>query len=504
MNDTEVILVRRSNFLRNKESNLVLKDSSLYNFPFRGSQGLVGVVANRVFKVSKYPDFLVNHEYEVMKEISTIREWCPNFCGLYDLVEEKVCLHKNSLSFKNKGKMYHRNFLLIEYLEDSVSLTSQLPYLHKNSIFSILKQLLLSIKLAQTLIQFVHYDLHTDNVLLMRCEERSVILYRLESGSYLVPTYGRYPVIIDYGFSYHKNLNGKHLFGTMEHTDAGYLTCVYDKINDLKVLMTSISKDLKDFSPEDYEYFRRKVRDIFVRLNIDWRTGWDNEDECSASKILSIQIKEYERKKSLKTIFSRYSEDSISIIQSIVTLPLVDKGNDDVIEVFKVFSNEWRKIEESFTRDTDRTFALSQLLVAMRECNNSEDDLRKLYLYRISRDFPSYELHQRVNFSKLLRSLIELGDRISTTYFRVMKKIQDKKTKEYNQLHFADILEFYKFFDANFSTPIQFTKETIIYVCDSIEKKLYTIKELSQETIDKLNSSKSIYRGEIILDSQPS
>ncbi len=69
----------------------------------------------------------------------------------------------------------------------------------------ITNQLMIAILIAQKKLSFIHNDLHFDNVLICKCLQRTFMLYVFEYNSIcyaLLPTYGYYPIIIDYGFSF--------------------------------------------------------------------------------------------------------------------------------------------------------------------------------------------------------------------------------------------------------------------------------------------------------------
>ena len=56
-----------------------------------------------------------------------------------------------------------------------------------------------------------------------KCDENAVFIYVLDNEYYIVPTYGFYPIIIDFGFSYSKMSNGTQMNCTLAHTKYGFI-----------------------------------------------------------------------------------------------------------------------------------------------------------------------------------------------------------------------------------------------------------------------------------------
>jgi hypothetical protein len=72
---------------------------------------------------------------------------------------------------------------------------------------SVIFQLFSALHLAHRMIDFTHYDLHENNVLVKKLPHKVSIPYRNELGNYIVTRY--IPIIIDFGFSHIVHLD-KH------------------------------------------------------------------------------------------------------------------------------------------------------------------------------------------------------------------------------------------------------------------------------------------------------
>ena len=65
----------------------------------------------------------------------------------------------------------------------------------------------MALQIAQTKLSFSHYDLHSLNILVKSCSVDAVFLYVIDENTHIcIPTLGHYPVIIDYGFAYHRGI----------------------------------------------------------------------------------------------------------------------------------------------------------------------------------------------------------------------------------------------------------------------------------------------------------
>ena len=70
------------------------------------------------------------------------------------------------------------------------------------------------------------------------CPKCSVKLIN-EKNSFCVPTNGYIPKIIDYGMSYVKDMEKKTFYGTLAHTDVGFMSCTNDFMSDLKLFLVT-------------------------------------------------------------------------------------------------------------------------------------------------------------------------------------------------------------------------------------------------------------------------
>ena len=118
----------------------------------------------------------------------------------------------------------------------------------KPNAYSIIKQVLCALSIAQNKLHFCHYDLHSSNVMLEKCDKDLVMVYLLDqNNSICVPTEGYIPKIIDYGFSYTKDCENNTFYATLAHTDVGFMSCTNDFMSDLKLFLVTVSYDINHF-----------------------------------------------------------------------------------------------------------------------------------------------------------------------------------------------------------------------------------------------------------------
>ena len=152
---------------KNKKWDEWLKFDSI--FPNQGKQGIVGILTLKdnnkiVFKISQCINFLANHEFMIMKGLSELNNYCPHFCkgiGIIKCDIEPDRKAKNPFKIKSKYAV-EKDLLLLESIEKSSKFYSYIksPKINENVLYSIIKQTLMGINIAQKHKQFTHYDLH--------------------------------------------------------------------------------------------------------------------------------------------------------------------------------------------------------------------------------------------------------------------------------------------------------------------------------------------------------
>ena len=179
-----------------------------------GKQGLVGILTSKknpdkqyVFKISQYINYLIQHESNVMKGLNQIALYCPHFCRTYGTIKSKINpkAEKTANPFElNTKYSIEKEVLLCEYLDKSYKLCTYIratKKINESILYTTIKQVLLALTIAQKKKQLSHYDLHSNNIMMRKCDKDNVFLYVLDDDNqFCVPSFGHYPVIIDFGF----------------------------------------------------------------------------------------------------------------------------------------------------------------------------------------------------------------------------------------------------------------------------------------------------------------
>ena len=302
-----------------------------------GKQGLVGIMNIKeetkrecIFKISQYINDLTTQEYIVMKDLLKIKKYCPHFCRPIGLIKAKTNpkMRKvgNPFNIKKTSHPINNDVLLMEKINNSSKLYNYIRNLEvdDNLIYSAIKQIIMALVFSRK-VKFTHYDLHSFNVMMRKCDKDLVLLYSLNSESqFCVPTFGRIPVIIDFGFSFSESINNNPLFCSLSHTTVGFISDRYDWVSDLKLFLVSVSSEIEEKRKRSRrsKVLRRIVKNIFFPLKLDWDCGWDlnKKGEISASDLVTDILEEYQDLVPETSILQKYPHYCIDILQSIIIL----------------------------------------------------------------------------------------------------------------------------------------------------------------------------------------
>ena len=160
------------------------------------------------------------HELEAGKLVNTIRKSCMNFMLTFG---KFVCA--GSLPDPNSpnydlcdGSSDQTGYIFVEYISPSNTFDSML----RNKIdivpfFSCVSQVLSAVLFSNQYYGFTHYDLHLGNILLVpidSCISNDVMIanYHLKNNTLENICYQYYPVIIDYGRTYVKEMDKSYIY----------------------------------------------------------------------------------------------------------------------------------------------------------------------------------------------------------------------------------------------------------------------------------------------------
>ena len=498
-----------------------------------GKQGIVGLCKidskQYVFKVSKYYDNTVLSEYTVMSYLNCMYAICPHFVRCYGSTRRLMDLHYKT--FKNKdynllqppatasSKRVGVDMLVMEYIKGDKLFEFiedvQRPF---HLIFSLIKQTLAAIMLAQMKTSFTHYDLHSDNIIIRECDPNSVMLYIFDSDLQLcVPTYGHYPVIIDYGVSYCKQSCNTPVYSTLSNTDIGFTPTVFDRFYDARLLLISTLDDFKRCrrtSPET-QLAHNVLHHIWGTMDIDWKSGWDKHDDSGA---ISQMIHIINSSTSLdphydSKIFSTYTSQCLDLILSIRLIPLKFTPFDQTtfLESYKCVVTEYTKIESQMSGSSCNLYIIKQLChlarIAMPMYSNNTTRSKALSDFKCSLhmelgNVAKYCNPKKLHYERLLCGLIILSGCLES--FCASAVSEKQRLRSYDNLPLQTMAELYGAIDVNFETPFTFNKDTAIYAFDlrNNTRFTYTLSthDDHDDIISQLNKTHTLFRGSILYD----
>lgn len=483
-----------------------------------GKQGMVGLFRAKndknkvyVFKVSKYINNLITHESAVLEGLSSISKYCPNFVSWLGNTECKLDpFNKNSNDpFKLKSKYpIKEEVVLTEFLNKSHKFLSYIKTgeISENVLYSIVKQVLLAIVIAQKKKKFSHYDLHSNNVMIKKCDPDMVVLYVIDDeNQYCVPTLGYYPVIIDFGFSYIEDLDDGPLWPSMAHTDVGFFSDRFDWVADPKLFLVTVSGEIIDErNTKTSRKFGRMVKNIFNNLDIDWESGWDNDNESASGNILNLL--ECHNKHS--QLFKEYDYYCIDILQSLIIMPMEENPYVDIGKNYSAFMNEWLKIEDMISNSFYNMYILKGLVDAVINVRAAYIDPKyrsdaistfgKLLFDRLN-EVSQFCVPKGLNIEVLLCSLILLARDMEGVMYEFMQVRMKEKENEYKKLPVSSTEQIYAVIETNIPTTYMYSEETKIAVIDSV-KGSYSVVHLTEDQAEEMNQTYFLGRGTVLYD----
>ena len=485
-----------------------------------GKQGLVGLLKIKgtdhliVFKVSQYINYLAQHEGVVMGSLDKIRDFCPHFCGGLGVIKCSINPknRKYGNPFEKTPDNVEKDVLLSEYLDNKA--TKLYSHIRSDNtpdsvIYSSIKQTLMAVSMAQRKCKFTHYDLHSLNIMLRKCDKDLVFLYVIDKeNQFLIPTRGFYPTIIDFGFSYVDEMNGGPLWPSMAHTDVGFLSDRFDWVADPKLFMVSVSSDLMDLRKNsNSKLFRTITKNIFEPLTIDWDAGWDDIDESGAS---SYVLELMNSSNLYSKLFKEYDNYCIDIICSLIIMPIEKQNYGSIDTSYTGFLIEFAKIEAEISSNFLN-------LCILKDIVDSARDVRPFYVDKETREMAitkfKHDIHisiskvakfcnpKNIHYEKMLCSLYVMARCIEGVFYDVMKNRLAKKQLEYNKLELTSVEQIYGCIETIIPDNYKYNDNTTVFVFDLENEKsdAFSLKE-QEKLIKAVNKTDILCRGSILYD----
>tara|TARA_B110000438_G_scaffold266782_1_gene281101 strand:- start:790 stop:2466 length:1677 start_codon:yes stop_codon:yes gene_type:complete len=489
-------------------------------FKKQGKQGVVGIfrINNTkrkcVYKISQSINYLIKHEALIMKSLFNIKEFCPHFCKLYKTIKPKV-----DINYKNKANTFditskhpiEVDVLLMEYIP-----AKKMEYLIRNKdiddmiLYSSIKQILLALSIAQKKLNFTHYDLHSCNILENKCDKDTVFVYILdENNIFCIPTHGYYPQIIDFGFSYTKDMENKSLLSSLAHTNVGFTTNQCDNIADTKLFLVTVSDELKIHRKgKRSNKMRNIIKNVFKPLDINWDSGWDNYTKYrnNGSDCISEAINEIPTKSCL---FKKYDYLCIDVLQTLITLPLEKRSLNKLEVSYKLFIREFEKIEHDINNTLKSLYIFKCIVSSAKklynmymDVNSRKNAIKMFTEYTLDsiRSIADFCYPKGVLYEKLLCGLYVFSEACETLLYNCVEKKNKDKGKQYSKLELKTPVQIYGAIEVNIPCNYVYNKNTKFYIFDSVKEQREIHQNVSDNVISLLNKTNSLMRGSIVYD----
>lgn len=487
-------------------------------FPRTGKQGIIGLVdiitddgkkVRSIFKISLYLNFMVDQEYSIMKSLNKLGGFCHNFCKSYGKaivpLDTNYRKTNNPFDYTNKYPI-QGDVLLMEYVDESRKFYRYIKHskVENYVIFSIIKQTLSAISIAQKHNQFAHYDLHSNNIMVKECNPKTLFLYILdESHQLLIPSYGFYPVIIDFGFGYTGDMEGGPLYGSLAHTDVGFMSSLFDKFGDPKLFLTSVSWELNKYRKHDKgKEFRKYVKKIFEPLELDWDSGWDDASDMPAIDYVYYTLEDTFKQ---SKFFKKNGDLCVDLVQCLIDLPLKKRKYKEMPTTFKLVMEEFQKIENEIGSDYYLLYIFKKIIELAKTHKQAymNDSTRvqavkdfKIGIYEVLSSISKY-CNPKLNAEKLLCGIILWAKQTEGILYNVCLERMQEKNRQYEKMTNKSVEDILSGIDNNFSDDYEISSEHEIIIINSITRER-SLLVLTPEQIDTLNEIDSSERGEYI------
>ncbi len=462
-----------------------------------------------VFKISTEIDFAIEHEYAVGKSINCLLDFCPHFLFYYAtksmLVDDEYIKNPdNKLLYEKtqdkEGIVLPKTVLLMEKLEplafDKFCAKAEFAMITSQVI-----QILLGLQFAQKHQQFTHYDLHVGNILMQQCNYNDLFLYQIDGVNILVPTYGYYPVFIDFGLSYSQSLANKSMQTPTDNYHHGFQSTQFDKLNDVHHFLITLFCWCEP-DGEIFKYFSNKCKRIFRRLPLLRASGWKYLPINFTKKIRYLIKNTSNVCEASKTYSNCHTRVLIALLNSLIKLPFKMLDEDELLQLPSLgccmdrFFEQFDKLVDYQSRDDD--LEEPEMLNLLKETVNHICNFKgPAAVYEMAMK-AKYKTCVGVSWKTLFSSAHLLGKLMSHFYAENMKIHNDIIKRCYAKTKVQSPLDMALFFVRNALHSYKITQNTNVHIWNSDTKQKDVVNNLSSEQTNLLNKATHLKRADII------
>lgn len=398
-------------------------------FTGKCSQGVVGKCiynnAPTVWKISKKADFTCESEYETGKIIEESHlKVLPHFVKMIDCKNVFV-------SSLDKAK---RKCVLMEEIKGSDLLTVILNCGESPDVMSLLQQTVISIAAAQDVIDFTHYDLHVENVLVKKTND-DIHAYIFPDGRvYTLETNGLCSVIIDYGFAH--TAESTHLLPSIYHNEAGFQPQHFSPLSDIMTLLCSTTIEFKNPDSRLLAECKKMFKGMGNYLN--WEYGWFEgfmNIPKAMNRLLKPPIPDVRRDSIFRDI-----PLIVDVVQALIPLPINEDdedvvSNESFVKSFSELYYHWFLVEEDLSNIELEGLLLKTIVGAMKD--GKEDEMKTIVKDVMGQSF-------EIDYQVIQKSLRVVANRVKGAVKQILRKDNERRDRVYAKLPISSALDAYK------------------------------------------------------------
>lgn len=439
-----------------------------------------------------------------MKDLETMDDYCKNFCKTHGIYTAKVnpgFRHvDNPFKTENGKASIIVDVLVMELIEDARKFCRYITNskVEDEVVFSLIKQTMLAITMAQRDVNLAHYDLHSNNILITEVDPNVLFFYMLDDGrSYVVPSYGFMPIIIDFGFSYSQGLEGKPLYGALAHTNVGFMSSCYDDCGDSKLFLSTVSWEMDaNRGRRLHRMFKKDCKNLLKGLDIDLASGWDNtEKDMSASDYLLSLIDEDSKK---SRFFDECGHFAVDIIQYLITLPLRPRNVPEIYQAFILVRNEFIRLENEIGSTYFLLYIFKGAVEAVADTKDEyihgdEREALKKFRHRMYDTINSVAKYAqaKIDYEKLYIGLLGMARASEGLLYKVVSSRMKDKENQKRKMEIRDMGDMLHLLYYKYQDDYDLDEKNRIIVYDQRRKSSYEI-HMSDIDVKKYNSMKKL------------
>jgi hypothetical protein len=492
-------------------------------FSTQGLQGITGMLTMKdpaediVFKIALELDRSVEHENLVTRDLNSLRPYCPHFVGNIGMINMPVSNDfinepDSETLFKNNNDYFPCNVLLIEYVSpiSLYHICKHLPH-DKNVIISLLAQIMIALDIAQTKRKFTSYDLHLENILIRRVEEDTIFLYVHKGKSWLIPTFGFYPVIIDLGSSYVKSIEGNPMYTSIDNYHYGLQPTIYDNLNDVHHLLISVLGYLSD-KGYVYDHLHTRFLHLFRHVPVLSERGWKKLPHDLFDLVLK-QMRDDCPSVDDFPIFAKYDTELVHLLNGLIILPWMEEKDTSFKDCLEPFLSEVQKIHDmkSVQCTDDILYIIRETIESINNFRQQYEQDKKTTLKLFVADWKqrigfiihnnAKEIPRDLDFDVLFGSALKVAERLSSNYYKYVQDHCELISGAYLKTNLRGPIDAAKILLQNATPRVSLTTQSKIYIWNADEEKktVVCMKDLGTDILAQVNDTPFFKKGEALL-----